>query len=112
MTDPQYQTRLWLQAELAKRPHGTKGKLAAAIRVRADAITRMANTDPNKETREIKAHELEGMKEFFATDSSDPVANDDAEVEELRQLIRDADPQVKAAVKILLRKKPAKPAED
>jgi hypothetical protein len=111
MTDPQYQTRLWLQAELAKRPHGTKGKLAAAIRVRADAITRMANTDPNKETREIKAHELDGMKKFFAAESPDPAADDDDEVEELRQLIKDADPDVKAAVKTLLRKKPAKPSE-
>lgn len=27
MTDPQYDLRLWLQTELAKHPHGTKGAL-------------------------------------------------------------------------------------
>lgn len=65
MSDPQREIRLWLQEELAQRPHGTKGLLAKFLGVRPDAITRMANTDPHKETREIRAHELVKMREFF-----------------------------------------------
>jgi len=65
MSDPQREIRLWLQGELAKRPHGTKGLLAKFLGVRPDAVTRMANTDPHKETREIRAHELVKMREFF-----------------------------------------------
>lgn len=67
MNDPLYQTRLWLQEELAKRRHGTKGQLAKYLGVRQDAITRMANTEPGKETRTIAAHELAKMKQFFGT---------------------------------------------
>lgn len=74
MSDPQLEIRLWLQEELAKRPHGTKGKLAIHLNVRADAITRMANTDPAKESREIRAHELVLMREFFATNHEDVVS--------------------------------------
>lgn len=69
MSDPQNEIRRWLQEELAKRPHGTKGQLAKHLNVRPDAITRMANTDPEKETREIKAHELEPMRQFFENNS-------------------------------------------
>lgn len=66
MTDPQHEIRLWLQSELAKGGHGIKSTLAAFLGVRPDAITRMANTDPEKETREIRAHELDAMRGFFA----------------------------------------------
>jgi hypothetical protein len=65
MSDPQRDIRLWAQAELAKRGHGAKGALAKFLDVRPDAITRMTNTDPVKESREIRAHELEKMREFF-----------------------------------------------
>lgn len=65
MSDPQSGLREWLRGELSKRPRGTKGRLAQHIGVRADAITRMLNTDPKKETREIRAHELVKMREFF-----------------------------------------------
>lgn len=75
MSDPQYDLRLWLQSELASRPHGTKGRLARHISVRPDAITRMANTDPAKESREIGAHELLKMREFF--NQTDPLESDD-----------------------------------
>lgn len=66
MGDPQHEIRIWLKDQLASRGRGAKGKLAAHINVRPDAITRMMNTDPSKEMREIKAHELEGMRSFFA----------------------------------------------
>lgn len=66
MSDPQHEIRIWLQGELADMPRGTKGELAKYLGLRNDAITRMANTDPEKETREIKAHEHEAMREFFA----------------------------------------------
>lgn len=68
MSDPQHDIKVWMQAELSKRPHGTKGRLAKFVGVRADAITRMMNTDPKKEHREIKAHELPRIREFFSED--------------------------------------------
>lgn len=69
MTDPDYEIRLWMKAELEKLGHGAKGKLAAALGVRADAITRMTNTDPTKkEVREIKAQELVIMSQFFGSE--------------------------------------------
>jgi hypothetical protein len=71
MSDPQRDIRLWAQAELAKRGHGAKGALAKFLDVRADAITRMTNTDPRKESREIRAHELEKMRVFFGDETLD-----------------------------------------
>jgi hypothetical protein len=68
MSDPQRDIRLWAQAELAKRGHGAKGALAKFLDVRPDAITRMTNTDPGKESREIRAHELEKMRKFFGAE--------------------------------------------
>ncbi len=68
MSDPQHELRTWLQQELAKRPHGTKGKLAKFIGVTPDMLSRILNTEPGKETRSIKWHELELMREFFAQD--------------------------------------------
>ena len=67
MTDRQTDIREWLRRELATRGHGAKGRLAQALGIRADAITRMLNEDPKKETREIKAHELEAMRQFFGS---------------------------------------------
>lgn len=69
MSDPQHDFRVWAQTELAKRGHGAKGALAKFLDVRPDAITRMTNTDPKKETREIRAHELELMRKFFADEA-------------------------------------------
>lgn len=71
MSDPQHDIRVWVQAELAKRGHGAKGLLAKYLDVRPDAITRMMNIDPSKETREIRAHELVKMRQFFS-DETDP----------------------------------------
>lgn len=69
MSDPQRDIRVWVQAELAKRGHGAKGMLAKHLDVRPDAITRMMNTDPGKETREIRAHELVKMRQFFSDET-------------------------------------------
>ena len=66
MSDPQHTIRLWLNENLEALGHGAKGRQATHLGVRPDAITRMANLDSKKEMREIKAHELESMKEFFA----------------------------------------------
>jgi phage repressor protein C with HTH and peptisase S24 domain len=75
MSDPQRDIRLWMQEQIAGRPHGTKGALAKLLNVRPDAITRMMNTDPKKETREIRAHELVLMREFFAETTESVVAS-------------------------------------
>lgn len=66
MSDPQLTIREWMQAQLQSRGHGAKGALAKHLGVRPDAITRMANTAPSKETREIRAHELSEIERFFS----------------------------------------------
>ncbi len=67
MTETQEKIRDWLNAELAKMGRGAKSKLAAHLGGRNDAISRMLNEEPTKETREITAHELVGMVSFFKT---------------------------------------------
>jgi len=67
MSDPQYEIRLWMQSELEVRGHGAKRELADFLNLRPDAITRMMNTDPDKETREIRGHELVKMESFFGS---------------------------------------------
>ncbi|QNQ62215.1 XRE family transcriptional regulator [Brucella sp. 6810] len=61
------QIRLWIKAELAARGHGAKGQLADYLGVRPDIVTRMLNTDPDKETRVIRAEELVKISEFFGS---------------------------------------------
>ena len=74
--------REWLRAHLEGRPHGVRVELARFLGFsRPDAITRMLNTDPNKESRTIKADELERMKEFFG-------AEDDAARRESENMVR------------------------
>ncbi|MBY8918794.1 S24 family peptidase [Nitratireductor sp. L1-7-SE] len=80
MSDPQHEIRLWMQEQLNQSPHGTKGRLAKHLGVRPDAITRMANTDPKKETREIRAHELDLMRAFFSQAEGAPQDDDGMEV--------------------------------
>lgn len=82
MSDPQREIRIWMQAELAKRDHGIRSALASFLDVRPDAITRMANTDPSKETREIKADEHVKMIEFFAR-----AGEDDDDLRDMVQLV-------------------------
>jgi hypothetical protein len=67
-----------MQERLEQMGHGAKGKLAAFLGVRPDAVTRMANTDPNKETREIRGHELLRMQQFF---HDDPFIQHEPEIE-------------------------------
>lgn len=59
------QIRIWIKEQLAAQGHGAKGRLAEFLGVRPDIITRMLNTDPDKETRVIRAEELVKISEFF-----------------------------------------------
>lgn len=67
MQDPQRDMRLWIKAKLKAAGRGAKGKLAAHLKVRPDAITRMLNTENDKETRQISAHEILAIQDFFGT---------------------------------------------
>lgn len=70
MTARNDEIREWLRQQLDAVGHGAKQRLAKYLGFpRSDAITRMLNTDPTKETREIKAHELALMREFFHADT-------------------------------------------
>ncbi len=55
----------WINEQLEARGHGAKGQLAEYLNVRNDVITRMLNTDPEKESRVIRAEELVKISEFF-----------------------------------------------
>lgn len=57
--------RKWLKDQIKARPRGTQAALARALSVRADAISRMMQDKPGKETREINASELLRMADFF-----------------------------------------------
>jgi hypothetical protein len=61
------QIRIWIKEQLANQGHGAKGRLADFLGVRPDIITRMLNTDPDKETRVIRAEELVKISEFFGS---------------------------------------------
>lgn len=63
--DIQNEIRAWISSELEKMGRGSKGKLAAHLGVRPDAITRMLNTAPDKEARFIRADELVKLRDFF-----------------------------------------------
>ncbi|RWC23132.1 MAG: hypothetical protein EOS55_14075 [Mesorhizobium sp.] len=88
MSDPQHELRIYLQQELASRPHGTKGQLAKFLGVKPDAVTRMTNTDPGKETRAIQAHEFERIRQFF-NDAGAPAGpiRDAAEIQNMLERI-------------------------
>jgi phage repressor protein C with HTH and peptisase S24 domain len=66
MIDPQHEIRLWMKENLEAMGHGSKSRLAMALNVKPDAVTRMLNTSVDqKEVRAIKAHELSAMVRFF-----------------------------------------------
>ena len=65
MSDNRQEVRDWLAKQLAARGHGAKKKLAEALGVSSEAISRMLNSAPGKEGRDIKAHELMKMSEHF-----------------------------------------------
>lgn len=67
MMDERRKIRDWLQAELDRKGHGAKGALARYLGIRSDAVSRMLNTEPGKELREIKAEELVKMSEFLGS---------------------------------------------
>lgn len=65
MKDIRAEQRDWLAAQLERQGYGARQRLADYLAVAPNAITRMLNTDPNKETRLIKADELVRMGQFF-----------------------------------------------
>lgn len=61
--------RTWISDKLAEKGHGARSRLAAHLgHTRPDAITRMLNQKPGKESRVIRAEEWERIKEFFGED--------------------------------------------
>lgn len=65
MKDIRQEQRDWLAAQLKRQGYGTNSRLAQFIGITPNAITRMLNNDPAKETRLIKADELVKMGQFF-----------------------------------------------
>jgi phage repressor protein C with HTH and peptisase S24 domain len=59
--------RRWLADELKKRGWGAKSALAAYLRVRNDAITRILTESNDRPYREISFEELAKMAEFFGS---------------------------------------------
>lgn len=90
----QDQIREWITAKLAERGHGARMELAKHLGLqRPDAITRMLNRSPGKETREIKASEWEAIKAFFQEDPER--ASDAPEVRDLLEAFRQLDPSLR-----------------
>lgn len=65
MTDQRKILAQWISDNLKAMGHGSKGKLADFLGVRPDAVTRMLNTEPGKELRDISATELVQIGQFF-----------------------------------------------
>lgn len=65
MKDLHREQRRWLAEQLDAQGRGARSKLAAHLRVRPDAITRMTNLGGRGEGREISGPELALMAEFF-----------------------------------------------
>lgn len=65
MSDTRQELRDWLGDQLTKMGHGSKKKLAEALGISSEAVSRILNSKPGKEARDVKAHELLKMSEFF-----------------------------------------------
>lgn len=67
MSDPQLAIKEWLRARLDEKPHGFKSKLAKAMGISSDMLTKITETeDPRpKKRRQIKPHEFEPMARFL-----------------------------------------------
>jgi len=98
--DIQNEIRRWIAGQLQKAGHGSKGRLALHLGVRADAITRMLNTGPGKETRVIRADELVKIQEFFG---STPPRMNPTDEQEFFTLYEAASPDEREAVKAFLK---------
>lgn len=68
--------RNWLLTNLEAKGRGSKRALAAFLNLPSQAITRMTNRKPGRESRGITADELIRMAEFFGVPP--PFANDQA----------------------------------
>lgn len=99
----QNEIRSWISSQLENMGHGSKGKLAAHLGVRADAITRMLNTEPGKEARVIRADELVKIREFFNAAPPGLELSSDEEDKEFFSLYGDATPEERAAAKAFLK---------
>lgn len=67
MDDDQEEIRQWIRRELEKAGRGSRTLLANFLKVRPDAITRMLNTHPGKELRDISFREIMAMQRFFGS---------------------------------------------
>jgi hypothetical protein len=67
MADEQEQLRLWMRRGLNDKGRGARAELARRLNIRTDAITRMQNVEPGKETRMIRTHELSTIEEFLGS---------------------------------------------
>ncbi|WP_420408653.1 LexA family protein [Hoeflea sp.] len=68
MEKTQDHIRKWLADKIASSPRGTSGRLADALNLRRETISRMINEKPGREMREIKAREYAEMLRFFGED--------------------------------------------
>jgi hypothetical protein len=67
MADEQESLRLWMRRGLNGKGRGARAELARRLNVRTDAITRMQNVEPGKETRMIRTHEVPIIEEFLGS---------------------------------------------
>jgi phage repressor protein C with HTH and peptisase S24 domain len=63
--DDQHSFKVWLAKKLDESPRGTRARLAKHLGLTPTKITRMAAIGLGAETRDIKAHELPKIEEFF-----------------------------------------------
>ncbi|MGW6778998.1 hypothetical protein ACWF50_13255 [Brucella pseudogrignonensis] len=101
--DIQNEIRNWISAQLEKMGHGAKGKLAAHLGVRPDAITRMLNNSPDKEARVIRADELVKIGVFFGATPPGLSAHPGDEDAEFFNLYDNATPEERAAALAFLK---------
>jgi len=91
--------RIWIKYSLDMQGRGSRKRLADFLRVSPDQITRMLNTDPNKETRAIKADELVKIREFFGGIPEKLNINFDGQGrQKLLELFERSSPPIKAAI--------------
>lgn len=61
----QNRLRAWVAAKIAEGGRGTSAALAAHVGLSRVQISRLSQTEPGKEARDIKAHELVRIVDFF-----------------------------------------------
>lgn len=89
----------WITDQLKARGRGSKRELSEHLGVRPDVITRMLNTDPNKETRVIRADELVRISEFFGAPPPGIAGQTAILDEDFARIFNSADEKKKAEIK-------------